>query len=293
MYYAATNTLTPTPFGFSLANDVEYAKVSFDYAPGFRLGLTYMFPKSDWNLSLSWTHFETSGSDSVDATPERIISTFWEQVGAVTASTANSVLNVNFENVDLELGKTINLFKCFVFHTYFGASYYKLNLNENINYIGIFDPTDDPATATAFLQDHSQGWGLNIGADSIWKLGNGFGIYGLGEYSIYYSPCDNTITQNTSVPAQLIDLTITSQNNYTTFHQIFRIGCGLSWHHTFNVKTNPIKLALMIGYEINYLPQQVELNRPQFNGTENTLIPIPTNGNVGFQGLTVGAALTY
>lgn len=292
MYYAATNTLIPTPIG-ALADDVEYQAVKFNYEPGFRLDATYTFPGSGWDVSLTWTRFETSGSDSVNATADIFISTFWEQLSTVTASTASSNLNVDFQSVYLNLGKQINLFKRFHLHPYCGISYYKLDLNNNINYVGIFAPTDDPAEANILLQDYADGWGLNIGTESIWNLGCGFGLYGLGEYSIFASSCNNTITQASSVPAVPIDLTFVANNDYRTFQHTFRIGCGLSWNYTFNVKSNPIDITILIGYEINYLPEQVQLNRSQFSGLPNTLVPLEIEGDVGFHGLTTGVTVSF
>jgi len=195
--------------------------------------------------------------------------------------------------VDLNIGRLIEFRNNFTFQPFVGASYFKLNVDNEINYTGIVEALTVPATFVGKLSDYSAGYGLNIGSSANWKLPCGFNLYGSGCYFIYRSSCHNKISQLTQVPSVPAEVNLNTRDDFYTLNQQFRLSCGISWDYPLCISSCPINLTIFAGYEFNYLPNQIELKRAQFSGSETSVIPLSTSGDVGFNGLTTGLSLRF
>ncbi|HML86145.1 MAG TPA: Lpg1974 family pore-forming outer membrane protein, partial [Bacteroidales bacterium] len=91
---------TPT---FPLDGDVK--EVDFDWDMGVKVGLGYKLPHDCWDLYAHYTWYQTEDSDSsFKAAPSMLLSlgTFI----SFPASHAKSHMNVDYNNVELELGRS-------------------------------------------------------------------------------------------------------------------------------------------------------------------------------------------
>ena len=85
---------------------IEYHIPSFNWAPGFRVGLGFIMEDDKWNTQLSYTWFQSKASANVSG---NITSPFFGSLLALYRSYQAAHVNwaINFNMFDLDLGRTL------------------------------------------------------------------------------------------------------------------------------------------------------------------------------------------
>lgn len=120
LYWRATETVD-----WVLTNNLStpsqinsYRTMSFDYAPGFRLGASY---QGNWDSKLYYTKFYTKATDSAAG---NLTSTFLGgklvQGNAFFYRTGNADLTINYNMIDWDVGKRFNVSDIFMLRPIIG-----------------------------------------------------------------------------------------------------------------------------------------------------------------------------
>ncbi len=294
--YASTNIIDTLAPGFNVANDIVYQSVEFDYEPGFRLGALYQLPCNLWDFEVVWTHFNCSGSDSIYAGNGQVISSFWENPTAITSTVASSIIDLKTEIVDLNIGRLLNLCGCLRLRPFIGFRLYQLDIKDSIAYVGVSSippPMDFPGRSDVTLVSNNKGYGLNVGANIKWRFLGVLNLSASGSYSLLNTKSCLANNQHTQVPDLDLDAYLNLKNKFWSFRQSLRALIGFDWDYYFVVSRLPVTLNIFAGYEINYWPNFIEVNRAQSPGVDNALIAIQSQGDVGFHGLTTGVHIRF
>lgn len=112
--WAATTTVLPIP-----TPNWKIHAIDPSYHPGFLLGARYFFPCENADLQLNWTHLKTSDTRHVSVDPAtQWVSPFsqtgtpptgGEITGVASLKTATGKVTFNYDVVNLDIGKFINL----------------------------------------------------------------------------------------------------------------------------------------------------------------------------------------
>ncbi len=140
---------------------------------GFRIGAGGRLPHDNWDLYLNWTYFNFTNERSIHR--ENSVLPLFSPLGAV-ASSAKSKWHLNFETLDLELGKFFENSRFLLFRPFIGVQGALINQSQNIAYGGL--------SGGSFALDHIHrkndflAIGPRFGCDTRWILGAGIGIVG-------------------------------------------------------------------------------------------------------------------
>jgi Legionella pneumophila major outer membrane protein precursor len=152
----------------------------FKYESGFRIGLGYEVPCSNWNFQLSWTRLH-----------ERIRSrVFDENFGIIPlaipagsvfgfinrnpsqfgfANEARSQWRFKFDTIDFDIGRDCSFSNCFSFCPFIGLKAACIKQDQCIDYLG-FVVTDVPVELRNTRKNHFRGIGPSFGFNSAWEF---------------------------------------------------------------------------------------------------------------------------
>ncbi|NNM43431.1 MAG: hypothetical protein HKM07_03730, partial [Chlamydiae bacterium] len=121
----------PTAFVKAKVQDLD-----FEWSPAFRIGAGYLSP-TNWDLSVEWTRLTShaNGSFKTANYPDQFLSAQWlsETVGG-QADQARAKWNLNFNTVDLLIGKDFSIGKSFSLHPFIGLRAAWIDQHYKIDY---------------------------------------------------------------------------------------------------------------------------------------------------------------
>jgi len=284
-----------TPFGpGTYPNNLSIRNAGFDYGPGYRVAARYTLPKTAWDLSADYTQFTKTGHDSVQAGNGLFIITLWDAPGAINPTHASTELQVKLKQINATIGKTIWATGCFTTRPKFGAQFYKLDCNEGIQYVGTttVNNVDLNSTSNVQLITDTKGWGLLVGVDAIWRLPCHFELFGQTAYGVLRTLFVSHQNQQIMVDTQP-EIDLTSLSRFKGIIQSVEMKGGINWNCEFNCDHHPLAIKLYVAYEMNVWLQDVQLTRAIPIGTPLADAVTINIGNVGFHGLTTGAAFSF
>ncbi len=250
--------------------------------PGFKVGVGIDFEYGNWELFSEYSYLFSKAKGSVSSnnlnsgilpiysyTPHNSIlshATYSAPSGATGfVSEASSHWHLHFHNINLELKKTMQLFKSVSLRPHFGlqGSWQKQK----------FQPTYTVASTTAFstilgnnrvlVKQEFWGVGLRLGLDSTWKCSSHFGLYANSAFSALWS---HFHTRGSSYDTNLIagysDLPIGNTSyRLHTISPVIQLEAGVQFTQTFWDQTNDRHQFLMqVGWE-----EQIWLFQAQYS----------------------------
>jgi hypothetical protein len=290
--YAVTgNILANQPLGVGdVVNHSEYKLVSFDFEPGFRVGLGKVLAFDNWALNLEWTRLHTKGNTSqASAQGDTTLFEVWAQSGGtkIPAQTITATPKIRYDLVELDLIRGIWFSKSFALGLILGVE--GVVLNESFKIDTLAEPGDN-ANHFVRMKNNFAGGGSSIGVDANFYCGKGFSIFGFGKTALYvggfFLETRDEYTATTTNEA----IVSTKQSNRTpTIQSSYQTNLGVEW------KTDLYKgkahLALWTAYEMNFFQTQIKLR--QFIDFANTSLLFNEIGDVGFYGVLFGAKLMF
>jgi hypothetical protein len=203
-------------------------------------------------------------------------------------------MHENLQVIDLNFGKMFMWSKPFSFRLYTGLKGAFVDEKFGIVYEGTFTDVTRPATETITIKNNMKGIGLNNGLKACWNLWKGLSFYTRGEIAVLYSQFKTKFNQTLDVGGDVnASFPIASTNSFRSLKTNLVAEAGFNWNVDLG---HSAKLSLFGGYEFNYWPNQIIWNRYLINQSDLTggiAYILQELGDVGFQGLNVGASLSF
>lgn len=189
----------------------DYKTPKFQYAPGFKLGVSYYSPCDGWDIGIRWISFNGKASSEDQAVEEALIGdpidhvliALWVnfknprqlQVGLpFFVNKINTKWKSNLDVIDLVLGREFWASKLFTLHPYVGIRGLQIKQKFCLEHKGgilsdlIFNPIQLNNEIT--LDNDFKGIGLVSGFDCNWHFGCGWSLYNELGASIVYGEFD-------------------------------------------------------------------------------------------------------
>jgi hypothetical protein len=268
----------------------------FNWNPGFRAELGYLFKRDLWNLKADYTYYYTEGHQHLSA-PNAVIDptilptiniSFPSGLSITTYAKNSNTLNYNVANLRLAKDFMIGRKLWLQFLAGATAAFIHEKMHVKVN---------DFAGALAL---HRWSWdykggGIKMGFDSRWNLGKRFNLL-LGAFgSALYGTYVNKYNANFYYPPTDIDTPVQEVGDDMhfsvgrTIYSAQTVG-GIAWNRPFC----GMNLEISFQYELN---TWFGLNQRYFplyyNESNYDKVRIADSSNVNLQGITAGINLTY
>lgn len=259
---AAQNTTALPVDGDTKDND-------FGWDIGLKVGLGYKLSQhDDWDIYTRYTWFETEDSDSsYKYPPSSLVSLTW--FGQVYAERAKSHIDVNYNNIDLELGRSYFQSSQLSLRPHFDIKSTWIDSNRDVVYTSSPLSSDDP-TLVGFdfkTKEDIHFWGLGprVGLDTKWYLGYGFNLFAEGAASVLYGHF-KTKQRDFFPPHTVASLDPTGKafsmkHEFHRFIPFAQLHFGLAWGTYVN--SDKQHLGFKLGYEVQYYWRYNQAHQPE------------------------------
>jgi hypothetical protein len=246
-----------------------------DYSSGVRLGLGYLLSKKQdgWDVSLEWTGYQGKSHGEVHSAgtlTDFLIPTWGNQFAVSTAISsgifkkASANWHVNYQTLNLELGRNTFLSRKFSIRPYVGVQWALIQQEYKAKYRAPETISTDVvggSTIAAFTtrfkgENDFQGTGLRFGADTKWYFSSHFGLCGevagallWGRFHVRERFRVPEVTQtNNSLPnpttTVIPSFTAKQKENLTRLRPNLQGKAGLFWQNSMKQGKQSIFIAL-------------------------------------------------
>jgi hypothetical protein len=308
--YGTKMKATPL-IGQASKTNTKLLDLEFEWNPGFCVGLGYLFNKFDyWTLNLDWTRIESrahgrksaQGIESQVGSVDTIIPAWVNFLFVLRAGAkeASAHWHLDYNTVDLDLGRSFFLSKRFALNPYFGLRGARLDQHYHANYKTVFILAQDapPFKRNVFFRGKNKffGFGLRGGAEALWHFNSHWHLFSQLSGNILYGRFsvdmknlhDQGIGEGEILPSPL---DFTARESFWRTRLSFEEAVGLGWETFFN--KNRYHVTVRASYELSQWLNQNELfNTFYFRGQDTiSSVPIRNHGDLSFHG--VRAALQF
>lgn len=226
-----STTISTTVNGAFITTTVNESDVEPDFRwnPGFRIGADLSF--NCLILEADWTHFN-GGAKFNDST----------QFGR---------WKIDYDTIDLTLGRRFCAAPCFYFKPFIGVRALKINQSLQSHLETLFVSLIGNNIVTSDLDDREEFWGIGpqIGIEANWYLGNNFSIYGSFAAIAYYGE-----VKGTNFDTNIFTSTISVANGRRKhcFNTMATDGTiGIRWDRSWCFSCYQVNLMMKLGLEQN------------------------------------------
>ncbi len=251
----------------------------FGWDPGFKIGLGYNLGHDCWDIFAEYTYLRPSASDSVSNTAQTLVSLWsFDNVNTTPLASARGSWDLDFNVVDLELGRNYFISRYLTLRPHFGLKGTWMCNDFATSNVDFADNTI--VNRFTVGQDY---WavGLRTGLDTVWYFNKYFGIFGDFALSAIWGEFDVTRRERATTAG-----VITSQSNYNndfySLKEVFEIVLGLQGDIWFS--DDSFHLGFNAGWEMQYWPDQNQY----FKLSEEA-----AHGDLFFMGLTLGVRFDF
>ncbi|HNA61794.1 MAG TPA: Lpg1974 family pore-forming outer membrane protein [Rhabdochlamydiaceae bacterium] len=278
--------------------DAHAKTLSFDWTSGFRVGTGYHFGPDFWDVYASYTRFTPESTKHTHS--DAIFPLLYYQgvypIALVTAAHAHS--SVQFNTIDLELGREIFLTRHLSLRPHFGVKGALIWQDFHVHY-------DNVPNAGAVVQggarvqghNHFKGAGLTAGFDGTWYFGQGINLFANGTAGLLYGLFGMEQSQKALTlqppppflppPPPVMDV-IDLHSSLHQFSPTVQLLIGLGWDYKFC--KDAFHVGLGASYEIQYWWGQNQMER--FVGS-TTPAYTRASEDLVFHGLTVSLRFDF
>jgi len=270
------------------AETINFKTISFDWSPGFRVGVGYSMEHDQWDTQFTYTWFHTQTTDHIDSGSGEVSSVFaGTKVSLITLieyyDTGKISWKLNFNMLDWDLGRCFYVSDSLAFRPSIGVKGGWINQTIHTEW-ETFDFLDlgfDLASNENLKNDFS-GVGPKGAVNGKWILGNicnhCFSVFGdfaaaymWGHWKFRDKFHDNLAT------------TVTAMQGNRNFGSMMLQGMvGIGWDFSFF--NDPSHFAMKLGYEIQDWFNQYQ----QFDNSSGL-----HNNDLILQGLTLDLRFDY
>ena len=257
------------------------------YEPGFKLGFGMKFLPDAWDVYANYTWLQASNSVNVSDTMIRSNYGTPDLIGVnfLAASGASANWKLNFNVLDLELGRDFYISKKLTLRPHFGFKFswmkqkFDVDLNDLIYGASILMPQG--ADVDLDFRQRQFGVGLRTGIDTAWILCKHLSLFGdlalTGLWSHFNENRKDTVTPKGDTGYDTFNV----QDKISAMTVVLEFAFGLRYDYSFNCNKN--LFFFQAGWE-----QQFWLNQNQF------FRPSTTNADdLSFQGLTAKMGFAF
>lgn len=253
-----------------------YKTISFNWGPGFRVGLGYNMHHDNWDTQLTYTRFQRNAKDHGSGL---ITSAFLAARLSLLEPfhTGKVSFNVHYNMFDWDLGRSFLVSESLSFRPYLGAKGGWINQTAHLTWTTPnFANLNFLYSASENVKNNFRGGGPKGGVNGKWILGN----VNCHEFSLIGNFAGAFMWGHWTLRDEFIDVFFTKtaikmkDRNFGAF--MFQALMGLGWD--FNFDKNRSHFALKLGYEIEDWLSQFQV----FTNTSGT-----QNSDLILQGLTV------
>lgn len=263
-----------TPTVSSLTEFWDIGSFDFEYKPAFKVGLGMHFPRDNWDLyaEYTWYHntfndyFTFTGPDPSLTGPVAHVQLFptfsfhnYDYKELLHPSSMHSKLDMDFDWVDLELGRNYYVGKSLTFHSHLGlrAAFLDQKISQfpvltQAGFIGPIGPVPHDSNVSSAIFQKTESWGIRprAGLDMDFFLCRTLKVFGDIAASLLFTKYELTATQTgnfeTDFLAQGVNATV-HQKNLSPLRPNLEMGLGLKWGGTFFCERYFLELAA--GYD--------------------------------------------
>ena len=252
--------------------------LGFDWEVGYRLGLGWVTPHDNMELSVLFTRVKPDGDLGVDAgVPREVDGVVLPGVAGFHHASANS--HMHYSTLDFELGRSYFLSRYFYLRPFFGSRTAWIHQGADVTFTG-----SGLETVTSHFRNDFTGSGLRLGSDSKWFFARHWNFFMGASASALYGKykvetgANQLITYGSDIAASVYRMAAAAQAQV-----------GLGWETNFSCDSNQI--ALNVGYELNYWWRQNQ--QPNLESIESPVYGARQSKDLGFHGLTVDIQLAF
>lgn len=157
-----------------------------NYKGAFRIGIGYQFPNTTNDVQLHWTHLNSKNSDSVTGNLPNVTvvpvlgGNIMSGNAGTTFGSATSDVEFTYNAIDLDVGQYINPTPRLQLRLFGGLRYAEMkqdfDARYNTSYNADTSETNNQASLSASNHAKYSGIGPRLGIDSLYSVGNGFGL---------------------------------------------------------------------------------------------------------------------
>ena len=283
--------------GLNIQEKLSIIDPSFKYKSGFRVGIGYKLPCSNWDFDLAWVRLHEKISSSVSNVDQGVIpltmpaSAIFGFINRDPSefnfcSEAISKWDFKFDTIDLEIGRTCILTGCVKMRPFIGVKAACIKQSQNIDYLG-FTVNNLPINIHNQKKNHFRGIGPSLGVDSSWEFyenlnltGSVSGAFLCGKFDVSNHP---SAMQDPS--AISFDLSLSKKHR---IRPMMDARIGLDWSTSFCDKFD---ILLGVSYEAQYWWNQWQA-APSVVGNIITGGVSP-KGDLMMYGLTANAMILF
>lgn len=277
------------------------------WEPGFRVGAGYRFGFYDQlDLMLTYTRFEgrsdqiSKTADSLGNDEAQYLRQSWISFLGPIVFSATGQWKVGLNVGDIEIGRHCKVGQHLSFRPHGGVRLAWIDFKYDANYTGAWVQTDETLatlpTSMKASSDFNAG-GLRAGSQLEWSFCRNLGLFADVAASLLYGHFkvnESFHGGDTVETGYLLPLSETYKETMNGVRANFEIQLGLKgWVDFYQDRC---RFSLFAGYElsewfrVNELFQVVRTIDPTENATFSTIY---SSNDIGFQGLTVRAALAF
>lgn len=258
-----------------------YKTFTFDWAPGFRVGLGYNMKHDQWDTRAGYTWFR---SEAKDSTKGPVTSAFFgaRLSGLEPFTSGKATLNLHYNMFDGDLGRAFFVSRSLSFRLAVGVKggwiTQKIRSSWfNPSFLGLI-----PVSAKENLKQTFAGGGPKGSVMSQWRFGkiqnHAFSL--VGQFEVGYLWGHWSIEDRYVDNYELVVRVITDDRNFGSL--VLHSFLGLGWDVPFN--QNRAHFALKFGYEIEDWLNQCQIFTDTSGSQDNDLI---------FQGLNLKLSFDF
>lgn len=268
----------------------EIKSPHFNWNYGFRVGAGWNTCHDSWDLFAEWTRIDLSANGhAVFHNSKLIWPTYVDAIMSILpVYSAKEHWHLDFDMIDLELGRTCNLGKAFTLRPHLGLRTAWIDQRINFTYQGRFELDTTSFNKIKYKNDF---WGIGIrgGIDSEWELAWGLSIYGDLAFSLLYG--NFSINRENSVSTPFIQFKGTTHESLHLARAIADLGIGLRWDYM--ISDDRYHIRLQAGWEEHIFWGQNQLYNFIDTVALNHGKMMNNNGDLTMQGFTLSARLDF
>jgi len=276
--------------------DNQLLNPSFDYKPGFKIGLGGNFDYDNWDMHGEYTWFHNTNTTKT-ALPTPVagvtaaINPAWGNPGSTYGTSAayasaNQKWKLDMDLVDLDLGRWYYVGTKLTFRPSVGTRAAFIKQQANVTYV-----RTEATANTLELKAKTNSWavGPKFALDSNWVIGSGFRLFGNAETDILFTKYTKLSSKATNTDVAFVPVVNGKQSSIGTLRTHIDLVTGLGWG-TY-IDCNNWYLDFTAGYEF-----QVFFDQNMFRFFADDSMhgkSFAPNGNLYLQGLTLTARLDF
>jgi hypothetical protein len=299
--------------GSSSKTKTKLLDLHFDWDPGFRVGIGYLFKHFDyWAVNLDWTHIHNhahgkssaQGIESQVGDINTIISPWVNLLFElrVGASKAHAHWNLGYDTLDLVTGRSFGLSNRIALNPYFGFRAGLIDQRYRAKYESVFILAESapPFKREVVFKGKNvfAGFGLRGGGELLWSLSRHWHLFSqlsgnilYGKFTVHMKNLHDQGLGEGDVPPMPLDFF--AKEHFWRVRLNFEEAIGLGWERFF--RRDRYHLSIRVAYEMSQWLNQNELFYTFYFRGQDTIssVPIRSQGDLSFHGVQAGVRFDF